>query len=88
MNIIIYLGILIISMLLLYFSKKLLGKLGLTITVIVMNIVSFLLTFKYITLSTINLNSNSITYVTMLIAFYLLLETTNKKETIYAISLC
>ena len=81
MNIIIYLGILIISMLLLYFSKKLLGKLGLTITVIVMNIVSFLLTFKYITLSTINLNSNSITYVTMLIAFYLLLETTNKKET-------
>lgn len=81
MNILIYFCILIISIASLYFAYKLLGKLGLTLTVIVANIVSFLLTFKYVTLSTINLNSNCITYVTMLIAFYILLETTNKKET-------
>lgn len=81
MNILIYLCILIISMASLYFANKFLGKLGLTLTIIAMNIVSFILTFKYVTLSTINLNSNCIPYVTMLIAFYLLLETTSKKET-------
>jgi len=81
MNIVIYLCILIICISSIYFTNKLLGKLGLTLTVIVMNIVSFLLAFKYVTLTTINLNSNSISYVTMLIAIYLLLETTSKKET-------
>lgn len=81
MNIVIYLCILIISIGSLYFANKLLGKLGLTLTFIGMNLVSFLLTFKYVTLSTINLNSNCIPYVTMLTSLYLLLETTNKKET-------
>lgn len=81
MNVIIYLCILIISMLSLYFAYKLLGKLGLTITFVIMNVVSFILSFKYVIISTINLNSNCITYVTMLISLYLLLETTNKKET-------
>lgn len=81
MNIIIYLGILIISMLFIYFANKLLKKLGLAITMICMSTISFLLTFKYVTLSTINLNANCITYITMLISLYLLLETTNNKET-------
>ena len=81
MNILIYLIILIICAGTLYLSNKLLGKLGLTIIAITMNFVSFLLTFKYVTLSTINLNSNCIPYVTMLIAIYLLLEKTTKKET-------
>ena len=81
MNILIYLIILIICAGTLYLSNKLLGKLGLTITAIIMNAISFLLTFKYVTLSTINLNSNCIPYVTMLIALYLLLEKTTKKET-------
>lgn len=81
MNILIYLIILIICAGTLYLSNKLLGKLGLTIIAITMNCVSFLLTFKYVTLSTINLNSNCIPYVTMLIAIYLLLEKTTKKET-------
>lgn len=81
MNIIIYLIIFIICASTLYFSNKLLDKLGLVITAITMNITSFILAFKYVTLSTINLNSNSICYVTMLIALYLLLEKTNKQET-------
>lgn len=81
MNIGIYLFILIISMLFLFLSNKLLGKQGLTLTVITMSITSLILNFKYVKLSTINLNANCITYVTMLISLYLLLETTNKKET-------
>lgn len=45
-----------------------------------MSTVSFLLAFKYVTLSTVNLNSNCVTYVTMFTALYLLLESTSKKE--------
>lgn len=81
MNILIYLGIAIICMASIYYANKLLGKLGLTITFIAMSTVSFILTFKYVTLSTINLNSNCFPYVTMLTSLYLLLETTSKKET-------
>lgn len=81
MNIGIYLFILIISMLFLFLSNKFLGKQGLALTVITMSITSLILNFKYVTLSTVNLNANCITYVTMLISLYLLLETTSKKET-------
>ena len=81
MNILIYLGIAIICMASIYYANKLLGKLGLTITFILMSTVSFILAFKYVTLSTINLNSNCFPYVTMLTSLYLLLETTSKKET-------
>lgn len=81
MNLIIYIFILIISMIFLYIINKLLGKLGLSITYILMSITSLLLAFKYVTLSTINLNSNSVTYVTMLTALYLFLESNDKKET-------
>lgn len=80
MNILIYLSILIISILSIYFANKLLGKLGLTIVFIGMSTISFLLTFKYVTISTINLNSNCIPYVTMFTSLYLLLETIEKKE--------
>lgn len=80
MNILIFLCILIISIFTIYISQKLLGKLGLIIVFIGMNILSFLLSFKYITLSTINLNANSITFVTMFTCLYLLLETTSKQE--------
>lgn len=81
MNILIYLGIAIICMASIYYANKLLGKLGLTITFIAMSTISFILTFKYVTLSTINLNSNCFPYVTMLTSLYLLLETASKKET-------
>ncbi len=80
MNILIYLCILIISISSVYLSYKLLGKLGLLVTFIGTNLISFLLAFKYITLSTIQLNANSITYVTMFTCAYLLLEITDKKE--------
>lgn len=80
MNLLIYLCILIISILCLYFANKLLGKLGLAITFITMNTISFILAFKYITLSTIHVNANAITYITMYTSLYLLIEKFGKKE--------
>ena len=80
MNVLIYIVILFLSILAVYFFHKYLDKLGLTIIFITMNVTSFLLAFKYITLSTINANSNCITYVSMITALYLLLESTSKKE--------
>jgi len=80
MNVIIYMLILALSMFSLYIFRNLLGNLGLKIVFILMNITSFLLAFKYITLATINLNANSITYITMFSSLYLLLDTTSKEE--------
>ncbi len=80
MNLIIYLCILLISIFSLYLANKLLGNLGLIITFIGMNLIAFILSFKYVTLSTINLNSNAITYITMYTSLYLLIEKAGKKE--------
>lgn len=87
MNGLIYLIILAICVLSVYFAKKLLGNLGLIITFLSMSIVSFILSFKYITLSTINLTANSITYITMFTSLYLLLESKEKKEVKKAVNL-
>lgn len=80
MNVLIYMGLLLISMLSLYFFRKLLGNLGLKIVFVLMSITSFILSFKYISLTTINLNSNCITYVTMYSSLYLLLDNTSKED--------
>lgn len=80
MNVLIYISILIIAIISVYLAKKFLGKQGLIITFVGMSTLSFLLTFKYVTLSTINLNANCITFITMFTSLYLLLETTDKKE--------
>lgn len=80
MNVLIYISILIIAIISVYLAKKFLGKQGLIITFVGMSTLSFLLAFKYITLSTINLNANCITFITMFTSLYLLLETTDKKE--------
>lgn len=80
MNYLIYLCILIISILSLYLSKKLLGKNGLIFVFITSSVLSLILSFKYVTFSTINASANSVTYVTMFTSLYLLLETVNKKE--------
>lgn len=80
MNYLIFLCILIISVITLYLAKKLMGKIGLIIVFIASSVLSLVLSFKYITLSTITANANSITYVTMFTSLYLLLETVNKKE--------
>ena len=45
-----------------------------------MNITSFILVFKYISLTTISINSNCITYITMYSSLYLLLDNTSKEE--------
>lgn len=80
MNVIIYILILVLSMFSLYIFKKLLGNLGLKIVFTIMNITSFILSFKYITIANINLSANCITYVTMFSCLYLLLDTTSKEE--------
>ena len=80
MNFIIYPCILLVSIFSLYLSKKFLGKLGLSIVFITTSLLSLILSFKYIMLSTIHVNANSVTYVTMFTSLYLLLETTNKEE--------
>ena len=63
-----------------YLANKFLDKLGLIMVYITMSSISFILTFKYVTLSTINTNSNCITYITMLTSLYLLIETSGKNE--------
>ncbi|MEE3343473.1 MAG: hypothetical protein VZS44_05235 [Bacilli bacterium] len=80
MNIIILLSLLIMSLLATYLCNKYLKKFGLICLFIVSSIISFLLTFKYTTFFNINYNANSITFVTMLTALYLLLENNSKKE--------
>ena len=80
MNILICMGLLVISMLSLYFFRKLLGNLGLKIVFVLMSITSFILSFKYITLANPSLNYNCITYITMYSSLYLLLDNTSRKE--------
>lgn len=80
MNVIIYMCLLLILMVTLYYSKKILGDLGLKIMFILMSITSFILAFKYIILSTINFNANSITCITMFSSLYLFVDNNSKKE--------
>ena len=80
MNILLFTCILLISIVTTHFCNKYLKKFGLICLFTSSSVISYILTFKYITFQTINYNANSITYVTMLTALYLLLETTNKKE--------
>jgi len=80
MNVIIYAIILIVSMFSLYIFRNLLNDLGLKIVFILMSITSFILTFKYITISNLSLNANCVTYITMFSCLYLLLENNDKKE--------
>lgn len=70
--------ILIISILTLYLTNKYLKNLGLKITFLVFNILSFILSFKYLILSTLNFNANAITYTTMFSCLCLLLENSDK----------
>jgi len=81
MNILIYLSILVLSLLTVYITNKKLDKLGLVVAFSLMNLLSFILTFKYITISTLDINANSIAYISMFSILYLYLEKTNVKET-------
>ena len=86
MNVLIYFCILIVVTLMIYFMHKLLSIQGLTITLLTMNIISFILSFKLLKFSNINLISNSITYISMFTIIYLMLEKTNNKEVIKIIN--
>ena len=81
MNILIYLSILIILILFLFLISKLLGNLGLIITVVMTGILSLITSFKYVTLTTININASVVLSITMYTSLYLLLENTTEKET-------
>lgn len=81
MNILIYLCILIISLITIYFFNKFLNKLGLTIALITTNIIALITSFKYITLTTININASAIPYITMFTIIYILIEDYQIKET-------
>lgn len=81
MNILIYLSIIIILILFLFLISKLLGNLGLMMTTIMTSVLALITSFKYITLTTIDINSSVILYITMYTSLYLLLENTTEKET-------
>ena len=81
MNILIYFCILLLSLLTIYIANKNKDKIGLIVSFVIMNLLSFILAFKYITISNLTINANSITYITLLSILYLYLEKTNKKET-------
>ena len=81
MNILIYLLILIILTIFLFLITKLLVNLGLMITVVMTGILSLITSFKYVTLTTININASVLLNITMYTSIYLLLETVKEKET-------
>lgn len=81
MNIIIYFCILIILTFIIYFMHKLLNIQGLQISLLMMNIISFILCFKLIKFNNLSLISNSISYVSIFTLIYLLLEKTSTKAT-------
>ena len=81
MNIIICFCILIILTMLIYLLYKFLDKLGLLVAIIITNALSFILSFKYMSLSNLTINVNSISYISLLSALYLYHEKTSKKET-------
>lgn len=80
MNEIFFVCLLLISLLSVYLGYKFFGEKGLISLLATSNILSFILSFKIITLSTINLNANSFTYISMLTAIYLLLDKKDKKS--------
>ena len=81
MNILIYLSIIIILILFLFLISKLLGNLGLIMSTIMTGVLALITSFKYTTLTTIDINSSVVLYITMYTSLYLLLENTTEKET-------
>ena len=81
MNILLLLCILIIITLAIYLLQKTLDKLGLLIGITLMNILAFILSFKYTILSNITISTNSIAFISMLTVIYMYYEKTNEKET-------
>ncbi|MBR3161425.1 MAG: VUT family protein [Bacilli bacterium] len=80
MDSIFFLCILIISLLVIYICNNYLKKEGLIVLFITSSAIAYILSFKYLSFQNISYNANSIIYVTMLTAIYLLLENNTKKE--------
>ncbi len=72
--------ILIVATFITYICNKYLKKEGLIVLFISCSSISYIMTFKYLAFQNISYNSNSIIYVTMLTALYLLLEKNSTKE--------
>ncbi len=87
MNELIMLCILIIGILSLYIANKILDTFGIKIVFITYSIISFILSFKYITLSTFQINANTLTYCVLFTAISFLLEKNKIKETKQLINL-
>ena len=81
MNILILFCILIFLTLAIYLLQKTLDKLGLFIGITLTDILAFILSFKYTSLSNMTISINSIAFIAMLTILYIYYEKTNEKET-------
>ena len=80
MNELLMICILIIGIITIIISNKLLDTFGLKMIFISFSFISLVLSFKHLTLSTLNINSSTLTYCVMYTAICLLLEKDNKKD--------
>lgn len=80
MNEIFMLCILIIGIISLYLANKILDTFGVKLTFIVFNLLTFITSFKYLTLSTLHFNANVFNYCIMYTAICLLFERSTKNE--------
>ena len=81
MNMLIGFCILSISLLLIYIFTRNKDSLETSILFTILNTITFILSFKYTTISTFPVNTNSITFVSMLSVLYIYYERNNIKET-------
>ena len=80
MNEAIMILILIIGMLSLYLTNRFLNTFGIKITFITFSIISFIISFKYLTLSTFHVNASIYTYCVEFTCLSLMLEKKQTKE--------
>ena len=80
MNSLLFILILIVSIFITYICSKYLKKEGLIVLFTTSSIISYILSFKYLAFQNISYNANSIAYITMLTALYLLLEKKYSKD--------
>lgn len=80
MNEVLLICILIVGILTILISNKFLNTLGLKILFIIFSFITLVLSFKHLTLSTLQINANIISYSVMFTAICLLLEQNKIKE--------
>lgn len=80
MNELIMICILIIGILSLYLANKILDTFGIKIIFVTYSFISFILSFKYLTLSTFQINASILTYCVVFTSISFLLEKNKTKE--------